>query len=492
MDHKTNQTLNIAFAGNWKTIHPGLQHTLVGDFVLGNQFEALIKLDGTGQSMPLGAKRWSVSQDYRVFRFEIDNSRKFSDGVSLTANHYKESWEKSYLLEPKSANSSLLDVLYKLEGFSDFERHKEFTGLKVIDASTLEVRFSSSFRMALEHLAGNRFAAFREVGEKFLGTGAYVIEDLQNGKLALTPNEFFPEPAQHPIVLSSIAGADSLSKLIAGELDVVAYVVGSAVSAGELKARNNLSVIFGQDALHRALYMNSKKNRFFANIHYRQALQYLLFEHFQKRPELIGEPEFNTFDMQIYLPQQTGRITELEAVELISRGRPYVADFIEATKNSPLVLIETKENSMRTILEDIGVSFSPQSRRVDKSTIIEIIYKGEEADLIPGTFGIAAGDPDGTYHKLGRNGAIASPMTHNEVIADLLEEGRRLVEKSQVDTFYRKVSRAILFETPFVHLGFNKAITIFRNDLVKVEKNKLSRSEGDLQIFEVIDENRGD
>lgn len=485
MKDSSARELKIAFTGSWKTIHPGLQHTLIGDLTLSNQFEALVGFSGAGIYVPLAAKHWTISPDYRVFRFEIDPSRKFSDGVPLSARHFKESWENSYRLDPKSANSSLLDVLYKLEGFSEFASRGEFTGLKVIDDVTLEVRFSSPFRMALQHLSGNRFSAFREVNGKFLGTGAYSIEELESEKLRLTPNPYFSTPAENPIILTSIVGADALKALNDGDVEAVAYIMASSVSAEELKEQKNLSIVVGQDALHRALYLNAQKGRLFANVHHRQALQYLIYEYMKNKPELIGNPAFASFDMQVYLPLQAGRLEDSEVVTLIEKGKPYVEEFLAAAKKNPPVLIETRENPLRSVLEAVGLTLSPQSRVVDKSTIIDIIYKGEKADLIPGNFGIASGDPDGIYHKLGHSGAIASPMTNNAAVADLLEEGRRLVAKEELDPFYKTVSRKIIDEAPFVHLGFSKAIAVYRNDRIKVEGRLLRRNEGHLQIFEV-------
>lgn len=487
MKKSNAREIKIAFAGSWKTTHPGLQHTLVGDLTLSNQFEALVAFSGVGKYVALGAKHWTISPDYKVFRFEIDTTRKFSDGTPLTASSFKESWENSYRLDPKSSNSSLLDVLYKLEGFSDFETKSEFTGLKIIDASTLEVRFASPFRMALEHLSGNRFAAFREVNGKFIGTGAYVIEDLGSEKLRLTPNPYFPTPPKNSILLSSIVGADTINDLENGDVDAVAYVMASTVSSDGLKAQSNLSTVVGQDALHRALYMNAQKGRLFANAHFRLALQYLIYEYLKNKPEFIGDPAYTSFDMQVYLPLQSGRLDEKDVTALIEKGKPYVQGLLEGARKNPPVLIETKENSMRMVLEAIGIELSSKSRSVDKSTIIDIIYKGEEADLIPGNFGIASGDPDGIFHKLGRSGAIASPMTNNTAVAELLEEGRRLIHKEELDPFYKKVNRKILEEAPFVHLGFNKAISVYRNDRIKVERNLLRRNEGDLQVFEAVE-----
>ena len=75
-------------------------------------------------------------------------------------------------------------------------------------------------------------------------------------------------------------------------------------------------------------------------------------------------------------------------------------------------------------------------------------------------------------------------MTNNEAVAKLLEQGREIVEKDKLDPFYKTVSRKILEEAPLVHLGFNKAVALYRNDRIKVEGELLRRNEGHLHIFE--------
>lgn len=483
----TNQNkpkeIKIAFAGTWKSIHPGLQHTLVGDLTLSNQFEALVGFNENGVYVPLASTEWSVSPDYKVFKFVIDTSRKFSDGVSLSAKHFKDSWEASLKLDPKSSNNSLLDILYKVEGFSDFEKSGKISGLRVIDDSTLEIHFSSPFRMALEQLSGNRFSAYREVDGKFLGTGAYVISEIGPELLRLTPNPYFAKPLKDSILLSTTRATDAVSDLASGKVDVVAYAMGATIS-NDLEKNSDLSTIVGQDALHRAIYTNSQKGHFFENKKFRQALQYLLYEYYKKSPEALGNPIYTKFDMQVYLPLQAGRIGDIEVESIINHGKQYVAQMLEAAKIHPPILVETKESSIKLILKSIGLEISPKSRVVEKSEIIDIIYKGEEADLIPGSFGVASGDPDGIYHKLGKSGAIASPMTNNMAVSELLEEGRRIIDKEKLDSFYKNVTAKILEEVPLIHIGFNKAVAIYRNDKITAEERILRRNEGHLHIFE--------
>jgi hypothetical protein len=210
----------------------------------------------------------------------------------------------------------------------------------------------------------------------------------------------------------------------------------------------------------------------------------LVYEYLKNEPEFLGNPTFTTVDLQVYLPLQAGRIESEQVESIVESGKKFVPAFLDEAKRNPPVLIETAESSIKPLLQAIGLPISAKSRVMDKSAIIEIIYKGEEADLIPGAFGVASGDPDGIYHKLGKSGAIASPMTENGPVAELLEQGRRIIEKDKLDAFYKTVNRKILEEAPLVHMGFNKAIAIYRNDKISAEDRFLRRNEGHLFIFE--------
>ena len=276
---------------------------------------------------------------------------------------------------------------------------------------------------------------------------------------------------------------DSVGALSGGKIDVMAYAIGGAVTE-DLNAHKELSIIVGQDALHRAIYPNAGPGRFFQRKEMRQALQFLFSKYLKTNPHALGNPQFTSIDPQVYLPLQKGRLSDEVVEKAIAKGEVHVAELISAAKKNPPILIETEEFSLRPVLEAIGITISPKSRVVSKAELIELIYSGEKADLIPGSFGVASGDPDGIYHLLGRYGAITSPMVKNDVVADLLEDGRKLIERNEVDPFYQKINLAILDEAPIIHLGFNKAVAIYRNDKIEVAQRTLRRNEGHLHIFE--------
>ena len=164
-----HRPIRIGIGGDWRSLHPGLQHTMWAGMVLTNQFDTLVGVDEQGVLLPCGAKSWSTSADSRIFTFKIDTARRFSDGGTLTAADFKRSWEESYRLAPKSANSSLLDLLYKVEGFERFEQDGTLSGLEQVDGETFRIHFKTPFRMALDYLYGT-VSAYRQADGKLIGT----------------------------------------------------------------------------------------------------------------------------------------------------------------------------------------------------------------------------------------------------------------------------------------------------------------------------------
>lgn len=479
-----NKVMRVAFGSPWKTIHPGLQHTLVGDLVLSNQFESLVGMNEFGVSVPLGAKSWDVSEDYKTFTFHIETERTFSNGKKLTANDFKRSWESALALDPRSNNSSLLDVMYKIRGFKEFEKTKSLSGLEAVNEATLRIHFETPFRMALAHLQGNRFSAYQDKDSQFIGTGKYVIEEMPNHNLRLEPNPNDPESkALSPIELSVVPTGQAVDRLLDDTIDVFAYGRGSAVPLN-LKEKATLSVVTGQDALHETVILNLMPGRFFQNQNHRLAMQYLIHEGLRKNPQFMGNPDYSTVDGQVFMPFQPGRVKVDEAEKIIAEGKKFVPELIAASKRQPiLVFISEGDDWLIPFLKEQGLVVAHESKKVAAQDRISIIYKSYEPDMIVAAFGVASGDPDGIYHRLGKSGAIMTPMGYSEKVAAQLEEGRRILKHEELDSFYQEIGRTILKEVPFVHMGYSKAVAIYRNDVVAYDSKLLRRNEGHIHGF---------
>jgi len=474
---KKEMVLKVGYPGEWNDLVPSLQHTAYADALMHNQFEPLVILGKDGAIEPMAAKTWSVSKDKKTFTFEIDTARKFSNGVPVTAKHFKDSWEYSLKLDPKSANNSLLDVLYKIEGFDQHKKNSGISGLEVIDAKTLKVTFKKPFRMALSHLGGTRMAAFIKEGETYIGSGPYVINKISKEEVMLERNKhnsddyFFGK-----VNVKVIPYEKSREALKNGEIDLYAFAEVAQVDSCEDKLMNCVS---GTENRHMTLVLNGKKGRLLSNPNHRKAFQYLFFDGFTSEDVPRKDRLKSQIEPQIFLPLQAGHLKNEKVKEIISEGKPHVEAFIKATQKTPLYLSYTKGTKWyRDYLEKKGVNLSKKTSEVHGRELLKMYYKTHEPDVMPMYLSVFSGDPDGIYHAIGKNGAISSPMLHRKKVTYLLEEGRKILDFSKVDPHYKKVTEAVLTEVPFVHVGFLKDMMILRSDRVEIKQNYISRESG--------------
>ncbi len=469
-------TLKVGFPEYWgKNMSPSLQHTIYADALMGNQFEALVSIGPSGSIKPLAAKSWTVSDDKKSYTFKIDTERKFSNGMPLTAQVFKDSWEYGLSLPPKSANSSLQDILYRVVGYEDFKASGTLKGLQVIDKETFVVEFKESFRAALTNLAGSRMAAFVKSNEgRVLGTGPYVIEEDDNRKLNLKLNPHWSGPADfEKVQVEVINPSEAEQSLESGRIDV--YTLAEhAKFANCLDGKTNVGCFSGNESRHIAMVLNSKPTRLFEKLEHRLALQALFYELFSDTNMPKNMKLRTVLDPQIFLPLQAGRIDERAAMEFVRKGTPFIEDFVKATKKRPIKIITaTNDNLIKwvtTKLSEKGVNFSEESGVIPMKDLAKTYYKSFDTDISLMTLSVASGDPDGIYHVLGANGSIASPMMFKKSSSKFLEEGRTVLDLEKIDPFYQKVTEAALAEVPFVHIGYLKTLMAYRKDRVKLKK----------------------
>ena len=475
--------LKVGFPVYWGNLIPSLQHTGYADALMSNQFEALVTSGNGGATKPLAAKSWEVSNDFKVFTFKIDTTRRFSNGDKLTAKHFKDSWEYGLSLDPKSTNSSLQDVMYRVVGFESYKSSGKLEGVQALDQDTLRIEFKESFRMALNHLAGSRMSAFIKKGDKYLGTGPYVLED-KNKTLYLSKNQYSNEDigfdnAEINVIPPPEAGA----ALSTGQVDL--YTFAEFTNLHECYDDNDLIDCYsGSEAQHRGLMLNGMGDRFFNNKNHRLAIQAIIAKNLteEKLPTFY---KYNfSIDPQIYLPLQMGRLGDEAVKSIISKGEDHIADFISATKKSPLYMITSEEtNWIQEILEKEGVKLTDNSGHISTQDRIKMYYKTYEPDILVMAFSVASGDPDGIYHVLGKNGSIVSPIQYRESVSSLLEEGRKILDLNKADAHYKEISKESLRE---VHLGFIKAIVAYRKDRIRLNKKFKKRDDSKLSVYESI------
>ena len=478
----------MGIPGKWGTLVPPLQHTACADAMLSNQFEPLVKVGSGGVIIPLAAKKWEVTNQFRTFTFKIDRTRRFSNGQKLSAHDFKRSWEHSLSLIPKSSNNSLLDILYRVEGYEDHQRTGEISGIIVKDDNTLIVNFKEPFRMALTHFSGNRFSVFQKIGDKYLGTGPYVITEISDKEAHLSQNKYSSIPPDfEKVIYHVIPYNEAKESLQSGRVDIFTFAEKAdfdTCSGKNKQSKIEACFIGGSESRHSVLIVNGMKGRFFENPKYRKALQALVFKKLSTKalpPHVVSNL---AIDFQVYLLFQKGRISEGEVEKIILEGEKYIDDFLEATKKNPIKVGSSKSSVwVVKFIKSLGLYLDENSGPIKSRDVTKEYYKTHESDILSLGLGVASGDPDGIYHALGKNGAITSPMTFRSQVTSLLESGRRLLDFNKIPGHYEQVTRSILREVPFVHLGFLRSKTAYRKDRIKVKKKVKLREDDRLIIF---------
>ena len=489
---KSITELNIGFPGPWGSLVPPLQYTMFGDAILGNEFEPLVDMERGGVIVPLAAKTWQASDDMRVFVFKIDQTRRFSDGTKLTAQDFKRSWEDGLKLDSIAAQKSLMDVLYKIEGFSEFSKNGHLKGIVAIDEATLRISFDSPFRMALDHLAGSRYAAYKIVNGRYIGTGPYRITNGNDALIRMEQNTYSNVPVGiKTINIKRLDRATAEKQIKSGEIDVYPGA-GRNMYHGACE-NGEIGCLDGFEAAHSVLLVNGLAKRVLNNPNLRLALQFLISRDFNGvSPKLIFD-KFdvlpNSLDPQTFLPLQAGRLDDAEAMAIIDRGEKFVPDLVAAAKNEPLILAHILGSMLAEAIREIllahDIALAPPLICKTFVELQPVIDQESKPDLAIISASVADGDPDAIYHALGEKGAITTPMTIRKRVSEILETGREIQDISKLDAYYKKASVAILEEVPWVHLGFLREKTVYRSDRLNVNFKQIkSRIREPFSIFE--------
>jgi len=471
--------MTVAYSNAWGDLNPPMQRTYNAAVILVNIFQPLIAQNHSGGFDGVGAKHWTVSDDNQKITFEIDTRNRFSDGSTLSAQDYKDSWERGLQLIPKSFNNSLRDVLYKVEGFSSYERTKTISGI-VVKGDSLEINFSTPYRSALEELSGARFAAFKIVGDKFIGSGAYFIESQKNEiSASLAPNPYASEIiSEKKINLKIIKESEAAEALKDEKIDVF---VGTRIDPTMLEILKNdkFKLRNGEYTAHETLALNGQQNRFFSDIRLRQGFHCIFASITRDREQLTVRQGFK-YDLQTYLSFQSGRMQNIKVKDALVSHCKHRDFFVRESKKRPLYFLYAKiDQWLRLELEKKGIHFTKNSGLLSESGVDywEETTKNFRTDILSMAFSVSNGDPDGIYHKLGKHGAIHTPIVYRPEVSDQLEKGRKLLKQSDLNQHYQKVSATILRELPYVHKGFRTSFILYNASKVRVEETILHRND---------------
>jgi oligopeptide transport system substrate-binding protein len=193
-------------------------------------FSGLVRLSPDLQVVPDLAEDLSISSDGKVYTFTLRDGIQFADGRPVTAQDFKDSWERA--LDPATDSSVALTYLGDILGAREKNGGSadEIAGVKVIDDRTLEVTldgpkpyFLAKLTYPTSYVVDGSQTAGNEWYYEANASGPYKIKEYKpDDYIIFERNDAYWNPPAIPNVLYLFnPGGSPLSMYDEGTLDLV-------------------------------------------------------------------------------------------------------------------------------------------------------------------------------------------------------------------------------------------------------------------------------
>jgi len=213
------------------TLSPIQNSELISGDIIDNMYEGLTAIDKDGRVVPALAERWQAIDEGKGFRFQLRKGVKFHSGRELTAADVK--WTFEQIVTPSQKGGLGVTYLTKVVGAREMLDGKatELPGIKVVDAQTLEIRFTEPdvlfpmypLRVVDRQVVKDHGPDWAQKASA--GTGPFTFVHWKRGvevQVAAFPGYWRGGPQIDGVVFTVVPQIDTaISMYEAGELDLV-------------------------------------------------------------------------------------------------------------------------------------------------------------------------------------------------------------------------------------------------------------------------------
>jgi ABC-type transport system substrate-binding protein len=232
-------TFVFAAGSNIHTLDPHFAYDTLSTAACRLLYDGLLDYDYDGEMIPsLAARLPVVSDDGRVFRFELRDGIKFHNGREITADDI--SWSMHRLLSERIGSPGY-PFFKSIEGASSYHagEAEQIEGIVVIDDKTLEFRLDEADQTFLNALAMpfaypiprehveplEREEGVDAVGRHPVGAGPFVFARWERGvQVEFQRFDDYWAPAARPdrmVFLENISGDVASARFRNGDLDII-------------------------------------------------------------------------------------------------------------------------------------------------------------------------------------------------------------------------------------------------------------------------------
>lgn len=186
-----------------ETLDQHLTSTVYEAHLLRDLYEGLVVHGPAAEVLPGAATSWTVSDDGRVYTFDLRDDATWSNGDDLTAEDFVFSYRR--ILDP-ATGAKYANILYPIENaeaVNTGEMAPEELGVRAVDDDTLEITLASSTPYFIELLTHQTSLPVHPASveahgmaftrpENMVSNGAYsLVEWVPNAHIKLEKNETF-------------------------------------------------------------------------------------------------------------------------------------------------------------------------------------------------------------------------------------------------------------------------------------------------------------
>ena len=459
---------------NPTTLDPALIVDVTGGSISAKLFNGLVKMDRDLSIAPDIASKYEISKNGLIYRFELKNGVRFSNGIEVKAGDFKYSFERILNPSTRSPNTWVFDRIKGAREFMD-GKAKEVSGIKVINNYALEITLDKPFSPFLNLLTMT--AAYvvpedevKKWGVDFSshpsGTGPFILTHwLPNRELQLDARkDYFDNKPKIKGIIYKIIPEDltTITEFEIGNLDVIG-IPASAFSRyrKDKKWEKYIATIEGINTYYLGLNCSKKP---FDNKLLRKAMNYaidrekILRTLFEGRGRLASGPVPNM--LRKWKAPAPYEYNPLKAKELLkAAGYPdgLEVNFYITADNEVVDIAEV----IQSYLKDVGIKAN--IKQLEWSAYKEAINKGETDMFWLGWFADYP-DPENflfpLFHSANLGPAGNRARYKNPKVDSLIEAGQHAYTMKERDMYYERAENMIVADAAWVFFWHKTDYTV--------------------------------